>query len=1184
MKWNTEQAQAINTREKNILVAAAAGSGKTAVLVERIVRIILGYDPDKGESFEKTPIDKMLIVTFTKAAASEMKAKIRKAIKEAINNSHDEAETAILKEQLELLPRAQISTFHSFALTVIKEFFHLAENLEPGFTLADEAETRLMKEQAINELIEKHFEDPSDEFIEFMDCYSNGRNFHEVERLITEYHEYLRNLPDYKEQFEAMAGNLNMSKEEFLKSGIADIVFSMARERAEKAAELFGQAIDILKDSEIAKYPEALQSDRLDNAMNIISCADRRDWDGICKNCFLKDVRFSVAKKSRPEEAERYAAIKDEVAGLRDAGQKLIKEIGEMFLADLKGRGSDVNRGMSLDEQLEEMSRLKPTIDFFGKLIWEFDEIFQSYKREEGLIDFNDIEHISIGMLKNPEVAAYYRDKFKYIFVDEYQDTNLLQEEVICLIAGDNNLFMVGDVKQSIYKFRNAEPEIFIDKYEKYASGADLKSVKIDLNRNFRSKPEILNCVNETFQGVMAGYDNSAKLYPGFEYENHIENAPVLYEIKNDGDEKPDALEDLKNAEIEALAIAKIIKENLGRQFYDTKKQQSRTLMLKDMVILSRAMRTYGAEVYNVLMNEGIDAYINSGDGYFDTLEIRIFLNLMKIIDNRRQDVELLSVIHSEIFNFSFDEMARIRAEAGSNMSYYKAMTYYGENGESLDLKNKVRDTMDKLDYWSDKLCKAPLSSWLWDILMESGFYIFAGAMPGGRQRQANLRALVQKAGAFESTGDGTLYSFISYLEKIEENKNLSMGESKIVSENDNLVRMMTIHKSKGLEFPMVILAGFNRTGQKGGGISVHKDVGVALNLVDGKEGWSKKTLMTRLIEEKRRVEEYEENLRVLYVALTRPTDFLFATALIGNKKGTDSFYEMVSWPGKREVIPAEALVYETDDRADSHIDGSNNRRYIEPLDDGIYEGQPTKEIMEEVYRRMSYRYPYAKAGELKSKYSVSELNSEASKERADKEALQGELVSGPILEMPKFMRESAKLNSAQRGIIYHGIMEKLDLRYAGDLEYVNGACDSFVEKGIFTEEEISQIDKNKIAAFAKTGLGKRMAEAFERGELKREKSFVLEFEKDGEKVLTQGIIDCFFKERTDEGEEYLVLVDYKTNRFDMGKIAEESHRLRELYKVQMEYYSKALEEGYGLKVREKYLYLFDASMELEIS
>ena len=1150
MKWTKEQQQAIVERRRNILVAAAAGSGKTAVLVERIKKLIIE---------DSVPIDRMLIVTFTNAAAAEMKEKIRKALhKEAEEHPENGPK---MRQQLALLPRANISTFHAFALDVIRKFFYEA-GIEPGFSICDDAQRTIMKEDAMDALLEQWFAKDDDAFYDFLGWYSSDKNQNKVRAMIDESYGTLMAMPHPWDWLEKHVTALSVGKETFVEGETMEKLWSFFTENIEQSIQMEEDAIAALSDSGLERLAEKVEKEELPQYLEMAESTKKRDWDALSKQIGRFASLRLVAKK---EEKPDYEQVKNLVAALRKGASRGISAMKKSFFLD------------SLEDQITEMNQTAPKAQMMQQLLLDYDHIFRSIKEEKKVVDFNDIEHFCLEILEAGEAAKYYRSKFEHIFIDEYQDTNVLQEEIIGLIKRDDNLFMVGDIKQSIYKFRLAEPEIFKSKYSAYQK--ERQSMKLDLNKNFRSKSVILKEINEIFDGLMEDYDEDAMLYPGVDYDG-----PYLYtpEVKvvdvATVDQTDEELAALKNAELEALEVAELIEENLGRMFFDHKQGVERPLGLHDMVVLMRGTKNYADIFYQTLKSRGIDAFVDESDGYFDTMEISVFMNLLSIIDNRQQDVELISVLHSEIFKFTSTELARIRA-AQKKGSFASAILNYAENGERPALRKKSAAALESIKVWKNKSLAQPLGDFLWTLMLETGYYLEMGAMPGGAQRQANLRALIDKAEKYMETRQVSLYSFVRYIDAVKKRK-VPMGQVKLIGEQDELVRIMTIHKSKGLEFPMVIVCGMGRNltySRIGAGAVLHKDIGIGMTLADYKGHWHKQTLLQKLIARQVHMEEVQEETRILYVALTRAKDFLYMTGTIkdGDKYrefleegiiGEGSYLEMVGQTSKLEIIDANRLSpgKKPAGRAKKKVSDSN-----------FFDGEATAAQKAEVERRLSYTYPFEAARKLKSKYSVSEWNKLAYEEASSKGGGRQTEAAGMTLAVPKFRQGEKKLTAAEKGTIYHGIMERIDFCRVMEegVVYLEQTVAEMIEKTIFTEMEIQAVDLGRITEFFESDLGRRAAEAFQGGRLERERPFTLQMDMEGEAIITQGMIDCYFEE-----SDGFVLLDYKTNWIDQSKpFEEEAARLRKSYAKQMEFYKDVLTAATGKPVKEAYLYLFDA-------
>lgn len=1156
MNWTTEQQQAIDVRGKNILVAAAAGSGKTAVLVERIKKLIIE---------DGVPIDRMLIVTFTNAAAAEMKDKIRTALQREIEKRPEHAEA--LRRQLSLLPRASISTFHAFALNVIRKFFYLTD-VEPGFSICDDARRTILKEEALDQLLEDYFAEGSVAFYDFLNWYSGDRNQNRIREIIEEAYNVLQSLPYPWQWLDEKVAELSFSVEEFKSSPVMDMIESYINDALSEAFSCEEEAVNLLGDAGLTRLAQKIEEEELSLYRAMVEKGEESGVESLqAEVCGFKSVRLAAKK----EEKEAYESVKNRVSALRKKATGKIGEIKALLFLQ------------PLEDQIEEIRMTAPKAETLKKLLCDFDALFAAAKAERKLLDFNDIEHICLGILHNEQAAEYYRNKFLHIFIDEYQDTNILQEEIIDRIKRENNLFMVGDIKQSIYKFRLAEPEIFRGKYKAYSAEGQ-QSMKIDLNRNFRSKPVILDEINGIFEGVMEDYDEDAKLYPGIAYDGPYSFRPQAFAVDaasvSDADEE---LADLKNTELEALAVCRLIKENLGKTFYDQKAGAERPLRLSDIAVLMRGVRNYADTFYNILKENGIESFVDNSEGYFDTMEINVFMNLLSVIDNRQQDIPLISVLHSGIFGFSADMLAKVRAEYKEG-DFASSVMAYGENGEERELAQTLRSAMESLRSWREMSAAMPLGKFIWQLMLDTGYYLEMGAMPGGSQRQANLRALVDKAEKYSSERLTSLYSFVQYIDSVKE-RNVPMGQVKLVGENDDIVRIMTIHKSKGLEFPMVIVSGMGRKlnyTKIGKGVVLHKDIGIGMTFADYEGHWYKQTLLQRLIAKQVKREEVEEEIRILYVALTRARDMLFMTGTVKDGEkfresrenalfGDGTYLDMAQQVTSLEILEASQLP----------APGENNRAYFgNPVDWDIYDRPVSDEEKREVARRLSFTYPYEAARSMKSKYSVTELGRLRKVEAlgGEKPEEAGASSNGKrlgALAVPKFRQGEKAMTAAERGTIYHGIMERIDFSRAAreGCAYVEEAVSEFVQKEIFTTEEIAAVELERICEFFQTELGRRCAESFAAGKLHRERPFDLCMEEGGEEIIVQGIIDCYFEE-----EDGVVLLDYKTGRIDPGEdFAQEEERLRNTYRSQIDIYRSALNAACDKPVKEAYLYLTEA-------
>jgi ATP-dependent helicase/nuclease subunit A len=1166
MKWTKEQQDAIEIRNKNILVSAAAGSGKTAVLVERIKQLILG---------DQVPLDHMLIVTFSNAAASEMREKIVDAISRELDEpSEAPQKTSFLRDQLNLIHRGNISTFHAFSMEVIRRYFYLID-IEPNFKICDEAQKTILQAEAMEQLFSGFFESGSQDFIDFLCKFAVTKNDNAIKEMILEAHNFIQSIPDSFTWLRDQAKALSCSKGEF-ENGPAFREIKGEIERNLTMAEgCFARAGEILEGQGIASLLPKWKLE-METLEALKSGFVRLSFDEFGK--LLSGIKFQTYSAAK-EEKEAYEEIKESVSSLRDQGKSMIRKLSAQYFA------------RPVAAYVEDLNLTCGDAMYLCRLVEEFDQIYKEKKQGKGLIDFSDIEHYALAVLSREEAAAEYRNKFEYIFIDEYQDSNIVQETLIGKIKRENNLFMVGDVKQSIYKFRLAEPEIFIGKYEAFKENKNEFDVKLDLNKNFRSKGRIIEAVNDIFRQIMKKdisgleYDDDAALYPGRPYEGALDY-PVELQLVDDAQIEDlsvdDEIREMKKAEIEAYTAAQIVREAKGRMIYDAKKDMERPVSNKDIVILLRSAKGYAEVYYEALMKEGIPAFVDASDGYFDTLEVEVFLNLLRIIDNRKQDLPLLSVLRSPIFGFSIEQMITVRVNSKEG-AYHAAFKAYSELGEESWLRDKCRTVLASIAAWKQEAALMPLEDFLWKLIRETGYYEYIGGIPGGSQRQANLRALVDKAVQFQSSQMKGLFGFINYIEAIKK-RNVPMGQVKLLGENDDVVRIMTIHKSKGLEFPVVLVGGLGKRFNKDSDtyqVSLHKDIGLGIRFVDTENSCYKKTIVQTAVEQKKRRESLAEELRILYVAFTRAMDRLI---LLGTLKDAEAAIDAYAVKGTGDYSGARAyldflipaleetkIILRRSNRKDISFRKEETEQKRDDVRSMILGGIPedaagSQELKLEIQRRLGYQYGHREALQLKSKFTVSELGRMTGSG--------GEtLKASAALDTPKFKREKSAFTAAEKGTILHKVMEQLDFRRP---EAVKEVVRDLVDRMILTEEEAAVVSYQKILGFFDSEIGMRASRA---EKLYKEVSFNIKKEMFGEKIIIQGTIDCYFEE---DGK--YILLDYKSNYISNSEDDAEIERIAENYRVQLELYREALEKIRGVKVEETYLYLFSIGKGVRIN
>ncbi len=1198
MGWTERQQEAIEDRGHNLLVSAGAGSGKTSVLIERITRLLME---------NQTPVDRFLVVTFTRAAAAEMKERLGKALKsrrlelenqllekKATNEDPTQVleELRFVKTQQQKLPQAAISTFDSFSLGIVRRYFHMLD-IDPGVKICDEGEAAILRGDAMEETLESFFEQGPEEYRTFLDSYSQDSGEEALGEALLSLYDKVRHYPFWQnwcqkelekeaaltiENFgESTLGKhwqaLSLRTLQAALKAYQDVAQkALAHGIADKKIQKLRQDVEILKDS-----VEALEEGKRELTSSLLfSLKSGRFTEKDCAG----DDALQVVEELNGARKKAYESIKD----LRDAYYKI-----------------------PLEDELELMARTHPMVQVLYRLLVDFDQRYGEAKANRGVIDFGDVPQMALRVLEDPACAQEYRRQFEYIFVDEYQDSDYLQEAIIQSIAREDNLFVVGDSKQSIYRFRNAEPEIFMNKYRTYKGETGCHKA-IDLTENFRSKKPVVDAINYVFQGLMTDYHQDAFMRQGAPSSKDIQYPTEAYLVLKEMDKEevslvqrsPEAPEEegttnavreealalggknvdvattellaLQNTEVEAAKVCEIIQQQLGTPYYDSKSGTVKTLQPRDIVILLRAVKNTASVYREVLEAADLPVYIDERGGYFDTVEIRIFLDLLRILDNSRRDVPLISVLRSFIFRFTTQELAAIRIACPKG-TYREAVASYSQEGPDPVLREKVCHALDQLQGWRKRSHYVPLDVFLWDLLRETGFYGYMGALSGGKQRQANLRALVDRVGALVQQGHRSLYSLIRYVEALIEKKEGDMNQISILGEEDDVVRIMTIHKSKGLEFPSVIVGGLAKSLSHSGDSSfaqLDPLLGMGLTYVNKQEGWQADTLRKRLIVDLNKARDEEERIRLLYVAMTRAKDRLVLVGAADTLK--NSYGKMLKPLLQHPDSPMKLTV-----QGPSRIQQIQIRKEKKQLDvhqilESVDMDSP---VTQQVFRRLSFQYPYQEALTTISKTSVTALNQE---NHGDEGLL-------PVMQVPAFVLRTQEgkeaqetsysgkkplraISGAEMGTLLHTALETLDIRKGVDrldsqgqegvLPFVEEHIQTLVTREIYTPEEGAAVNPALICSFLAHPLARRMAQSVA---LKREVPFSYLYDGGEGQVLVQGIIDAYFQ----EGED-LVLVDFKSN------LSKEN--LRSIYKTQMEIYRKALEELTGRRVKEAYLYL----------
>ncbi len=1209
-KWTRAQSEAINSRGSNLLISAAAGSGKTAVLVERIIKLIVE---------DKVDIDKLLIVTFTNAAAGEMRERVLKAIVDEMEKANSDDKN--LRKQMTLLNKASITTLHSFCINIIRKNFHVI-GIDPTFRIADATESKILIQESLEEILEQEYERAEDNFITLIESFSENKSDKKIESLILDIYYFIQSQPYPYKWLKSSVDMFNIDREHLDENIWINTVKEEIEVKLEGASSIIKEAIVVSKQEYGPEpYLEALFSD-LEN-IEILKLKIDKYVEGKLSvdDLTVSHIKLKTISKKMKEEGIIDEGLQNIVKNLRDEYKKVIKSLFENGLLE-----------RDMNSYIKDSLEFYPVMDCLYHLVKLFGEKYSEKKLEKGILDFNDLEHFALKALENEDVRDELKSCYDYIFIDEYQDSNIVQETIISKVKREDNLFLVGDVKQSIYRFRLADPSLFIEKYNSYSKEQDSKNRRIDLSKNFRSRKEVLDGVNFIFKNIMStelgevDYTEDAHLYVGAEYEdledrsievNIIEKNNEVVEsfVEEEIDTENDidfSLEEMSDAEVEATLVVDKIKNLIGKKTYDAKKKEFRLISYSDIVILFRAVKNWGSIFEEVFTRENIPVYVDDSSGYFDVLEVKIFLNLLNIIDNKRQDLPLLSIMRSPIGGFTTEDLIRIRINYKDKYSsYYEALENYRIDYED-DLSIKLKSFIEQLDQWNEESLYLKLDEFMWKLMIDTGYYYYVGAMTGGIQRQANLRILVDRANQFESASINGLFNFIRFADKLQ-NARGDMGTAKVLGENEDVVRVMTIHKSKGLEFPIVICGGlgkqFNLQDLRGD-MLLHKDLGLGPKYVDIHNRTSRDTLSKIAIKSKKKKENLSEEMRVLYVALTRAKDKLI---LVGSVRDIEKRAEKWSKsPSVYNLLTSNSYMDWICSSLFSHIDGKPLRELI-GLDDcdldvqdeskwsinlinktDIFEGKiiedqyksDFKERLEhfereeysdfklEIDRRFKWSYPYEGSIKIPSKISVSNIKKV---ESGEIESVNYNIPS--LLKMPKFLAGEKSITSAEKGTIIHFVMQHLDFSDSLDIESIDAQIEKMIFSELLTDEEAKVIDREKILLFFSSEIGKRMLKAdyvFREVPFvyRKNASQVIPGLESNEDIYIQGIVDCYFEE---DGE--IVLVDYKTDY-----VESDIDVLVSKYKDQLSVYKQAIENITKKNVKESFIYSFNLNCEVKVN
>ena len=1191
VKWTEEQQQAINEKGANILVAAAAGSGKTAVLVERIINKVIN---------EKIDIDRILVVTFTSAAASEIRERILEAIYKKLEENPEDTN---LQKQINLINKANISTIHSFCLDVIRNNFYELD-ISSNFRVADTTEIELMKYEVLDELFEEKYLSNDKDFEDLINIYTGYRGVEGLQNLVLNIYKFIQSSPFPEKWLNDKVNLFKNTNQDFAQTIWGKTILeNIEEELTEGIMQLQNILKDMKKIDELSKFTKIIQED-IYNLEDILRYTN--SWDNT-----LTKINNLVWQKW-PTDKKITIDLKEQAKEVRNKVKEIInKSIKKKIAYDSIQANEDIN------EMHVTLTKLK-------NLLVVFMFKFASKKKEKNVVDFNDIEHFALKILigengEATELAKKYREKFQEIAIDEYQDSNLVQEQILTSISKGNNIFMVGDVKQSIYKFRQARPELFLEKYKNYnlkqeISGNSL-GLKIQLFKNFRSRENILNITNLVFQNIMSEkvgeieYNEKEYLNYSAGYKEPEENTDYagktelhIIDLKEKeeifiNDEEIDEkieVEKIENSVLEAKFVAKKINELLNSNYMVFDKEQGyRKITPKDIIILLRATTNIAPIYEKELADLNLPVFSDSSSQYLDTMEIQIIVSILKIINNPIQDIPLVTVLRSPIFAFTDNDLISIRL-TDKSCSFYESMIK-ARLVVNEQLNSKIDNVIYYLEKWKQEEKYLPLDELIWQIYIDTNLINIVGLMPNGAIRQANLKMLFEKAKQFENASFKGLFNFINFIDRLK-NNNGDLSSAKLIGENENVIRIMSIHKSKGLEFPVVFLCGTGKSFNMrdlNEDILLHQDMGIGPKLIDFERRIEYDTLAKEAIKLKIKLETLSEEQRILYVALTRAKEKLIITGiskdlekdfkqkrellqiynenmniidykLVKKYKTYLDWLELVYLKNENKITDIATLYTYTKTDLEKELNNKEQEK-LNNIKEKIFENTKDLKDTENIKEILNWKYRYKKSSEIPTKTAVTRLQAEEDKKIE-------------LTEIPKFMGKEKKITPAEKGTLMHLCIQRLNEKQTYTKETIKQMIQSLVLKEIITTTEADAINIDTLYKYTKSALWNDLSKA---KEIHKEQPFyinipakeIYENIETDENILVQGIIDLYYISEDNK----LILIDYKT---DYVKKPEE---LINKYKTQLSIYKKALENSLNRRVDETYIFSTNWGQSLNV-
>lgn len=1158
----------------------------------------------------------------------------------------EDPENENLQRQITLLNMASICTIDSFCLDVVKNNFYELENVSPNFRIADTPEIELLKQEILDELFENKYLSEDKDFTKLINTYTSYRDDTPLKDLILSIYGYISSSPYPLKWLNEKIEMFNIKDEldqDFSRTPWGKVLLEEMDEELTDDIAILTDSIDGLEyENDLEEFKQTIESDI--KQLTILK-ENLNNWDKSYE--IAQNIKFITWPRKKVE-----SEIKDEIKSIRDSVKKKFnKKISKIFVSDSKQSNQDIFDMYDILKKLE-------------KLIIEFDEIFSKKKRDKNIVDFTDIEHFALNILVKgvettidengrkcekiikTKVAKKYTEKFEEIAIDEYQDSNLVQEFILSSISRENNMFMVGDVKQSIYRFRQAMPKLFLDKYSNYKpveNNTNCIGRKIQLFKNFRSRDNVLDFTNLIFKDIMSqklgevdytedeylnfGAEDYKKINQNLKTEIDIidvkptdeteEYLPNKYsENIGDNEESEEELEHLENIEIEAKHIARKIKNLIDSKYqvYDRKKETFRNITYKDIAILLRSTKDKASIYEQELIKLDMPVFADSNQEYLDSIEIQTIMSLLKIIDNPMQDIPLVTVLRSNIGKFTDNELVEIRLSDKYD-NFYNCMQKAKVDVNS-QLKEKIEKFLNQIELWRKEQEYLSLDELIWKIYSDTGYYNYVGLMPNGNLRQANLKMLFERAKKYETASFKGLYNFINFIEKLKINSG-DLSSAKIIGENDDVIRIMSIHKSKGLEFPVVFLVNtnkqFNEQDIRKNPVLLHQELGIGAKYINYNAQVQYDTLTREAIKNVVRNENISEEMRILYVALTRAKEKLIITGISNDyQKQLEDIEQQKNIYARKDGKINPILVkkyksyldwillvylYEKSNTEDllelnkiepgSVLENKKQDIEQEKTSQNIIEmlnKKANKNDVNQVRNQIEYEYPNKLAIDIPTKSSVTKIKQMKQKQLGvDFESMENEVEQEKSItfEKPKFLQEEkeTKITSAQKGTLTHLCLQRLNPKEEYDFDKIKSLIQNLEMNQIITEKESKAINVYKILQFTKSEIWNQLKNA---KEYYQEKPFYINvpanqiYDEDiKENILVQGIIDLYFVNESGQ----VVLVDYKTDYVENGNEFE----LVEKYKNQLDLYKQALENALDLKVDRVYIYSVYLDKEIEI-